>query len=61
MNALSNPDRQPCGVQHFAVGEAVVSVINDGIHPIAVGDRLGPCRSIRIGLSFRPEIWRPSL
>ncbi|CAM5777276.1 MBL fold metallo-hydrolase [Labrys miyagiensis] len=38
MNARVKPDRQPSGVQHFAVGEAVVSVVNDGIHPVGFED-----------------------
>ncbi|WP_413990524.1 MBL fold metallo-hydrolase [Labrys okinawensis] len=38
MGAYSKPDRQPCGVQHIAIGEAVVSVVNDGTHPVDFPD-----------------------
>lgn len=45
MNPLSKPDRQLDGAHHVAIGDIVVSVINDGIHQVSFDDLVADDRA----------------
>jgi glyoxylase-like metal-dependent hydrolase (beta-lactamase superfamily II) len=40
MNGLARPERQPSEVQHTAIGDILVSVVNDGLHQVSFDDLL---------------------